>query len=104
MKCLTCCINESLRYGSTATISLPMTVVETTNLGKYRLLKGTDLFFDIYALSRLPEQWQKPNEFILERFDPESPLSLTPSGKKRHAMSFVSFGVGNRTCAGKTFA
>ena len=49
-------------------------------------------------------QWQKPDEFIPERFDPKSPLFLTPDGKKRHPLAFNPFLGGRRVCAGKSFA
>jgi len=39
-----------------------------------------------------------------ERFDPSSKLYLTPSGNKRHPMSFSPFLGGKRICLGKTFA
>jgi len=39
-----------------------------------------------------------------ERFDNANPLSLTPSGAKRHALSFSPFLGGKRICIGKTFA
>ena len=49
-------------------------------------------------------EWQKPYEFIPERFDSKSEMSLTPDGKKRNATSFAPFGGGMRVCLGKTFA
>ena len=39
-----------------------------------------------------------------ERFDKESPLYLTPDGKKRHAFAYAPFNGGRRVCFGKTFA
>ena len=39
-----------------------------------------------------------------ERFDAESPWSLTPSGGKRNPHSFIPFLGGKRICVGKTFA
>jgi cytochrome P450 len=39
-----------------------------------------------------------------ERFDPESPLYLTPDGKKRSPFSWTPFNGGKRICFGKTFA
>ena len=50
------------------------------------------------------KQWQRPNEFLPERFDPSSPLFLTPDGKKRNPFSFFPFSGGRRVCFGKTFA
>ena len=51
-----------------------------------------------------PEEWIEPKKYIPDRFDPESPYYLTPSGHKRHPMSFAPFLGGKRVCVGKTFA
>jgi cytochrome P450 len=51
-----------------------------------------------------PEQWSEPERYIPERFDPSSPYFLTPSGKRRHPMSYGPFLGGKRVCLGKTFA
>mmetsp|Transcript_297 Transcript_297/g.325 ORF Transcript_297/g.325 Transcript_297/m.325 type:complete len:81 (+) Transcript_297:242-484(+) len=56
------------------------------------------------ALHYNKEEWENPEEFIPERFDPSSKYFLTPSGKKRNPYSFLPFGGGNRTCFGKIFA
>ncbi len=58
----------------------------------------------MYDLHHNPSQWQEPDKFIPERFDPESPYFKTPSGAKRHPMSFGPFLGGKRICLGKTFA
>ena len=42
--------------------------------------------------------------FIPERWNPSSEYYLTPTGKKRHPMSFGPFGGGKRICLGKTLA
>ena len=49
-------------------------------------------------------EWQRPKEFLPERFDMSSKLSLTPDGKKRSPMSWLPFNGGQRICFGKTFA
>ena len=49
-------------------------------------------------------QWQRPYEFLPQRFDPKDPLYLTPDGKKRNPCSFMPFSAGQRVCLGKTFA
>jgi cytochrome P450 len=58
----------------------------------------------MFNLHRDEVQWIKPDEFIPERFDNSSPYFLTPSGTKRHPMSFGPFLGGKRICIGKTFA
>ena len=51
-----------------------------------------------------PKEWIDHDTFIPERFDPNSKYFLTPSGNKRHPMSFGPFLGGKRICLGKTFA
>ena len=59
---------------------------------------------DIYHLHNNPDEWITPDQYIPERFDPESPYYLTPYGNKRHPMSYGPFLGGKRICLGKTFA
>ena len=58
----------------------------------------------IEGLAHDPVQWQRPTEFLPQRFDNNDKLSLTPAGKKRHACSWVPFSGGSRVCFGKTLA
>jgi cytochrome P450 len=51
-----------------------------------------------------PVQWQKPHEFIPERFDPESSYYSRPDGGARHPYAFGPFLGGSRICLGKSFA
>ena len=39
-----------------------------------------------------------------DRWDPKSPLYLTPDGEKRNPFSFYTFTGGKRICIGKVFA
>ena len=58
----------------------------------------------MYGLHRNSSQWQRPHEFLPERFDSSDPLSLTPAGMKRSPGSFAPFNGGKRICLGKNFA
>lgn len=51
-----------------------------------------------------PNEWQEPEKFIPERFDPESKYYKTPSGGERNKMSFIPFMFGQRSCMGYKFA
>ena len=51
-----------------------------------------------------PTEWQRPNEFLPERFDPNSELIKKPDGGKRNPLAFGAFLGGQRICLGKTFA
>jgi cytochrome P450 len=77
---------------------------EDTQVGKYTFKQGTSFIINMINIHHNPKEWIEPEKFIPERFDPESKYSLTPSGKKRHPMSFSPFLGGKRVCLGKTFA
>ena len=66
--------------------------------------KGDRVILNIYQLHHNGDEWQEPDSFIPERFDPQSKYRLTPSGKPRHPMSYIPFLGGKRVCVGKTFA
>lgn len=97
-------ICEALRWQAPVGGSSNFLAQADIQLGKYKLLKGDGAQVMIYGLHFNSTQWQRPHEFLPERFDPKSPLFLTPAGKKRHPMSFVPFSGGSRVCFGKTFA
>ena len=64
----------------------------------------TALYINIHGLHRNGKQWQRPDEFLPDRFDPSHQLSRTPSGEKRSSFSWLPFNGGKRICFGKTFA
>jgi len=49
-------------------------------------------------------EYQRPKEFLPERWDHNSPLSLRPDGKKRSPFTLISFSGGRRICSGKAFS
>ena len=51
-----------------------------------------------------PRYWQRPREYLPERFDPDSPLYNTPDGKPRHPFTMIQFGFGPRNCPGQVLA
>ena len=97
-------VYEGLRFQSPGGIT-PITFTEEVTLGnKLTVKKGDHVRVLHWALHKNPAEWQRPNEFLPERFDPRSPLYLTPSGKKRNTMSWLPWSAGKRVCFGKTFA
>ena len=77
---------------------------EITLSNGYKILKEQSISINMTYLQNNPEHWQRPLEYIPERFDPNSPFYLRPDGKKRHPMCFGPFLGGKRICLGKTFA
>lgn len=95
---------ESLRVMSPVPHATVNTLSRDAQIGKYQVRAGDVLQINISGLHKNPAEWQRPKEFIPERFDSSSPLSLTPAGTKRKTMSFCPFYGGKRVCFGKTFA
>jgi len=97
--------NEVLRVDPVAGQALMIRVMKRTErLGNVTVSKGEHVLIYNYGLHHNPEEWQRPNEFLPERWDPKSPLFYTPKGKKRHPYSYLPFSAGPRVCFGKTFA
>ena len=64
--------------------------------------KGTQFSFALHIMSNKPEQWKSPEEFIPERFDPTHEMSKTPTGEKRHHLSYAPFSFGARACPARS--
>lgn len=99
MPYLECVINEALRKYPPA-----LFMVRRVTVGKYRIpdtnveLSLNDLIaIPIYGIHHDPLIYPNPEEFNPDRFSAEEI-------KKRHSMSFLAFGGGNRNCIGMRFA
>ena len=63
--------------------------------------KGSDVTLNLYFVQRHPDYWEKPNEFVPERFE-ESRHS--GDGRKKSPFAYVPFAAGPRNCIGQKFA
>ena len=95
---------ETLRLQPPLVSTTEFTLSEDAKIGKYNVKAADRIVVYIYGLHRNANEWQRPYEFIPQRFNVSDPLSLTPSGKKRHPMSWAPWNGGKRICFGKTFA
>jgi cytochrome P450 len=59
-------------------------------------LGGAILYVNCYVLHRLPQNWDRPDDFLPERFVGVAPQS--------YAHKFLPFSKGSRDCLGKYFA
>ena len=84
-------------YSSTIRMS------ENVQAGPLRIRKGDPISINMGRMQNHPSEWQQPEKFIPERFDPKSTYFLTPTGKRRNTYSFSPFLGGQRICIGKTF-
>jgi beta-ring hydroxylase len=74
--------------------------IEPVKLGGYDIAEGTDFFISVWNLHRNPRLWDKPEEFIPERFpvDGKAPDEYTED------FAYLPFGGGQRKCIGDQFA
>jgi len=73
---------------------------KSTQLGQYHVPKDTNIHINIFAANRSEKNWDKPNEFIPERF----PMNADEQLKIQHNFTWVPFSMGPRKCIGFKFA
>jgi cytochrome P450 family 307 subfamily A len=103
-------IYEVLRYTSSPIV--PHVATENAQIGGYGVLKDTIIFINNYELNTSEKYWDKPKEFLPERF-----LETVPANKirkdaasdepaivrvKKNIPHFLPFSVGKRTCIGQS--
>ena len=91
-------ILEVLRMSSFMPFALPHCTTRDTSLSGYTLPKGTIVFVNLWACSRDPHYFDKPDEFNPYRFMDEKRLNVVRSP------CFLSFSAGDRKCPGESYA
>lgn len=74
------CFKETLRIEAPILGSPTFYFAQDAKIGKYNIKKGQIMGAFTFNLHRDPNQWQRPDEFLPERFDSKDPLFLTPKG------------------------
>jgi beta-ring hydroxylase len=99
LKYTTRVINESMRLYPQPPV-LIRRAIEPVKVGGYDIAEGTDFFISVWNLHRNPRLWDKPEEFIPERFpvDGKTPDEYTED------FAYLPFGGGQRKCIGDQFA
>ncbi|PIA24843.1 hypothetical protein AQUCO_19100002v1, partial [Aquilegia coerulea] len=92
-----CVIKETLRMHPAVVLSLPRVSTSSSVIEGYQIPDKTRVIVNLWAICRDPEVWDKPNEFIPERFM-NNPIDFR--GKD---FEFIPFGAGRRGCPGLTF-
>ncbi|KAL4383040.1 hypothetical protein GQ457_15G016000 [Hibiscus cannabinus] len=96
MEYMKCVVKETLRLHPPA-VFLPRKTSASVELGGYDIPSNTTEFINAWAIHRDPKWWEKPEEFIPERFDNSS---IEFQGQDFH---YIPFGMGRRGCPGMSF-
>lgn len=94
---LNCVIKETLRMHPPVPLSVPRESTESANIEGYHIPAKTKVLVNLWAISRDPRYWDRPDEFIPERFINSS------VNFKGMDFEFIPFGAGRRGCPGLTF-
>eukprot|EP00802_Teleaulax_amphioxeia_P011401 Tamp_11433.p1 GENE.Tamp_11433~~Tamp_11433.p1 ORF type:complete len:556 (+),score=77.74 Tamp_11433:79-1668(+) len=84
---------------------VPLTIRVTTEddeFGGYKVPRNTILILSPGALGRSPDLWDRPDEFVPERWFTADGQLL--QGNEKHAFAWMPFLAGERSCIGRGFA
>ncbi|KAG2392370.1 hypothetical protein C9374_012622 [Naegleria lovaniensis] len=92
-------IMESMRIHPPVTQVVRVTK-KTTQVGDIVIPKDTGVLVSIFSANRSERNWDRPEEFIPERF----PMNYEEQAKIQHDFAWLPFSAGNRKCIGFKFA
>ncbi|XP_078438343.1 cytochrome P450 71A1-like [Wolffia australiana] len=95
---LKCVIKETLRLHPPAPLLVPRETMGKISINGCDILPKTRIMVNAWAIGRDPTAWERPDEFIPERFvDGRDDF-------KGQDFKFIPFGAGRRICPGMFFA
>jgi cytochrome P450 len=95
-------VKETLRLHPPVPLLLPHLSMADCVVDGYFIRSGTRVMVNAWAISRDPESWERPDEFMPERFmDGGSAAAIDLKGND---FKFLPFGAGRRICPGLNFA
>ncbi|KAL6838259.1 hypothetical protein ACP4OV_031931 [Aristida adscensionis] len=91
-------VKEAMRLHPVAPVLIPHRAVEDgVEIGGYAVPKGCTVIFNAWAIMRDPAVWEKPEEFVPERWFSDGAAEVDFKGKD---FEFIPFGSGRRLCPG----
>jgi carotene epsilon-monooxygenase len=94
------CVNESMRLYPHPPVLLRRAVVADTLPGGYAVPAGQDVMISVYNIHHSPAVWDRPEDFLPERFPLDEPVPNEQNTDYR----FIPFSGGPRKCVGDQFA
>ncbi|KAK7265617.1 hypothetical protein RJT34_33239 [Clitoria ternatea] len=98
MPYLKCVVKETLRLHTPTPLLAPRETMSSVKLKGYDIPAKTMVYINAWAIQRKPEFWEKPEEFLPERFE-NSQVDF----KGQEYFQFIPFGFGRRGCPGMNF-
>nr|ACD75837.1 cytochrome P450 family 4 [Cyphoma gibbosum] len=92
----TACIKEAIRNYSTVPL-IQREITEPLNLDGHIIPAGTFIAIEIWCLHHNPTVWDRPHDYLPERFFGDNALNMDP-------FQYVPFSAGSRNCIGQNFA
>ncbi|XP_037561991.1 cytochrome P450 4V2-like [Dermacentor silvarum] len=90
-----CCVKETLRLFPPFPF-IGKVLDEDLVIDGYTLPQGLACFINIFSLHRNPNQFDKPEEYMPERF-------MSEENSRRHPYSYIPFSAGPKNCIGQKF-
>ena len=91
MKILGYVLQETLWLNPVATNSTMQQVTKDTKFSWLSMKADQRIIFNIAGQHLNGNQWQRPFEFLTDRFDPNHELSRTPDGKNAQPLLLATF-------------
>ncbi|XP_018496574.1 cytochrome P450 2B4-like [Galendromus occidentalis] len=88
-------ITERHRYFTLTPIGVLRTATQDTTICGYHIAKGSLVFYNLLSAHTDPREWERPHEFMPERF-------LDESGCYRKDNNVMPFAQGRRACPGES--
>ncbi|KAF8406327.1 hypothetical protein HHK36_008413 [Tetracentron sinense] len=105
LRYLNAVVMETMRMKPIAPLGVPHKAARDSNIMGTKVLKGSPVMVNLYALLHDPSVWVEPHRFMPERF-----LTSSKNGNDDSSLvgaierSFLPFGAGRRVCAGMELA
>ncbi|CAL4966154.1 unnamed protein product [Urochloa decumbens] len=103
LRYLKCVIKETLRLRTPLPLLVPHETTEDTELLGYHVPARSRVIVNAWAIARDPAAWDRPDEFVPERFAGGDDLTAADYLLGQD-FRFVPFGAGRRGCPGVGFA
>jgi cytochrome P450 len=101
LKYIQAILKETLRLRTIVPLLVPHQSMSATKAFGYDIPAKTRLFVNAWAIGRDPSIWEKPSDFIPERFLEGGPHEMVEAQGKHFEL--LPFGAGRRQCPGMVF-